>query len=242
MTISPRAQVDTDTIGQNVSVGEFAVVRRDVVIGDDVTVHPHAVIGRGVVLARGVEVFPGAVVGREPKGTRALSRPPAFDRKVLLGTGAMVGAHAVIYCDVEIGSDTIVGDQASIREGCRIGNECVIGRFVAMNYNVVVGDRTKIMDHGWLAGNMTIGADVFISGGVLTANDNAMGAQGYDAMDVLGPTVQDRARIGVGAILLPGIVVGTGAVVGAGAVVTKDVSAETLVLGVPARIVKHPDR
>jgi acetyltransferase-like isoleucine patch superfamily enzyme len=94
------------------------------------------------------------------------------------------------------------------------------------------------MDHSWLAGNMSIGSNVFISGGVLTSNDNAMGRHGFSDADMRGPTVEDGALIGVGAMLLPGVTVGAGAVIGAGAVVTKDVPAGMVVMGLPARAVR----
>jgi acetyltransferase-like isoleucine patch superfamily enzyme len=54
-----------------------------------------------------------------------------------------------------------------------------------------------------------------------------------------GVTFKAGARIGAGAIFLPGVVVGEQAVVGAGAVVTRDVPAGTLVLGAPARVVRE---
>ncbi|MBD0319064.1 MAG: N-acetyltransferase, partial [Gemmatimonadetes bacterium] len=54
--------------------------------------------------------------------------------------------------------------------------------------------------------------------------------------------VEDGARVGVGAILLPGVRVGRNAVVGAGAVVTRDVEPDSFVLGVPARPVPETAR
>lgn len=63
---------------------------------------------------------------------------------------------------------------------------------------------------------MTIGNDVFISGGVLTTNDNAIGREGYQEGMIVGPTIEDQVLIGVGALLLPGVVVGRGAILGAG--------------------------
>jgi acetyltransferase-like isoleucine patch superfamily enzyme len=132
----------------------------------------------------------------------------------------------------------LIGDGASIREKCRIGNRCVIGRHVAVNYNAQIGDRTKVMDLALVTGNCVIGSDVFISMGVSMANDNGLGAQGYIEDDIKGPTIMDGVAVGVGAILLPDIVINQGAIVGAGSVVTKDVQAKALVIGIPARVVK----
>ena len=227
--------METEEIGPGCTVAEFAVVRAGVVLGAGVVVHPHAVIAPGVVVGDGAEIFPGAFVGKEPKGAGALSRPLSFARRVRIGANSSIGPNAVVYYDVEIGENTLIGDGASIREGCRIGSRSVIGRNVAVNYNATIGDRTKVMDQAIVTGNCRVGSDVFISMSVTMANDNAIGRSGYDDAAMQGPTIEDGAVIGTGAILLPSVVVGKGATVGAGAVVTRSVEAGTTVLGVPAR-------
>ncbi|HKP51704.1 MAG TPA: DapH/DapD/GlmU-related protein [Chloroflexia bacterium] len=240
--ISELAVVQTDRIGANVQIGEFAVIRKGVSIGDNVVIHPHVVIQEGVTIGDGVEIFPGAYIGKEPKGAGALARQPVFERRVVIGRNTSIGPHSVIYYDVEIGEQTLIGDGASIREKCRIGSWSVIGRHVTLNYVVTVGDHTKIMDHSWMAGNMSAGNNVFISGGVLTTNDNTLGLEGYSDEKMIGPTIEDGAMIGVGALLLPGVIIGKGAIVGAGAVVTNDIAPDTLVMGVPARFVRKIER
>jgi acetyltransferase-like isoleucine patch superfamily enzyme len=104
-----------------------------------------------------------------------------------------------------------------------------------VNYDTTIGDGSKVMDMTHLTGNMVIGKDVFVSVGVSTVNDNAIGRKGYDADRIKGPTLHDGCAIGAGATLLPGVKIGAGATVAAGAVVSKDVAAETTVMGVPAR-------
>jgi acetyltransferase-like isoleucine patch superfamily enzyme len=233
-----QAVVETLDIGSNVVIGEFSVIRNGVSIGNDVTIHPHVVIESGVIIHDGVEIFPGAYIGKEPKGAGTLARPIRYEPRVVVGTNSSIGPHAVIYYDVEIGRQSLIGDGASIREQSRIGSRSVIGRYVTVNYAVTIGDRTKIMDHTWLSGNMTIGDDVFVSGGVLTTNDNMMGREGYREGHMLGPTIMDRVNIGAGATLLPGVIVGEGAIVGAGAVVTRHVEPSSVLMGVPARSVR----
>jgi acetyltransferase-like isoleucine patch superfamily enzyme len=237
--INNLAVVQTNGIPDSVNIGEFVIVRPDVVIGHNVVIHPHAIINSGVVLGDGVEVFPGAYIGKEPKGADALSRQPVFERKVSIGASTSVGPHAVVYYDVEIGDHTLIGDGVSIREQCRIGSYCVIGRYVTINYNTIIGNKTKIMDLSHVTGNCSIGNDVFISMGVSMANDNEIGRLAYAGERVVGPLIKDCAAIGMAAILLPSVVIGNGAIVGAGAVVTKDVEPDTVVMGIPAKFVRR---
>jgi UDP-3-O-[3-hydroxymyristoyl] glucosamine N-acyltransferase len=221
-------------IGSGVSIGPYVIVGK-VQIDSDSFIHPHVVISDGVVIGKRVEVFPGAFIGKEPKGAGAISRQPEFKREVNIGDDCSIGPNSVIYYDVAVGNNTLLGDGASIREKCNIGKYCVISRYVTLNYNSRVGDRTKIMDSTHITGNSDVGSDVFISIFVGTTNDNFVGG-GYGA-HMVGPTIRDRAVIGVGASLLPGVVIGEGATVGAGAVVTKSVASGATVLGAPARVV-----
>jgi len=62
-----------------------------------------------------------------------------------------------------------------------------------------------------------------------------MGAAGYDSEKVVGPQIENGARIGVGAILLPNVKIGANAQVAAGAIVTKSVEPFDKVMGIPAR-------
>jgi acetyltransferase-like isoleucine patch superfamily enzyme len=239
--ISSLAVVLTDQIGDNVRVGEFSVIRSNVTLGRDVLIHPHVVIESGVTIGDNAEVFPGAYIGKIPKGAGALTRAPRYKPRVEIGAHCSIGPHAVIFYDVVIGEATLLGDGASIREETRIGSRTIIGRYVTVNYNTQIGSHVMVQDHSWLAGNMTIEDDVFISGGVGTSNDNGIGRNGYDEARVLGPHIARGAAIGVGANLLPGVRIGCKAIVGAGAVVTKDVPDGAVVMGVPAQITRWVD-
>ncbi|KTE93847.1 transferase [Desulfitobacterium hafniense] len=236
--ISEKAIVETEDIGLNVIIMEFSIVRKGSKIGDNVIIHPNVVIESGVIIEDNVEVFPGTYIGKVPKGAGALARKPVFNEHVLIKKNCSIGPNAVIYYDVTIGEDTLIGDGASIREKCVIGSKCIISRYVTINYEATVGDRTKIMDLSHITGNSVIGNDVFISLHVGSANDNAIGKEGYDHERIMGPRINDGAVIGLGASLLPNITIGKDSIVGAGAVVTKDVLDGATVMGVPAKVIK----
>lgn len=236
--ISKDARVETTQIGSNVDIAEFSVIRSNVEIGDNCVIHPHVVIESGVVLRDNIEIFPGAYIGKEPKGAGATARPIKFDTKVIIDSNCSIGPHAVIYYDVEIGNNTLIGDGATIREMVKIGHHCIIGRYVTINYDTKIGNHTKIMDMAHITGKVLVGDNVFISMMVSNANDNNLIERLYNEDSIQGPEIDDDASIGVGAILLPGVKIGKGALVGAGAVVTKDVEPFTVVMGVPAQFVR----
>lgn len=237
--ISSTAVVETSDIGENVTVSEYAIIRPNVTIGNNVIIHPFVVIESGVEIGDNVEIFPGTYIGKTPKGAGALVRQPHYEGFVIIGDNCLVGPNAVIYYDVKVGHNTLIGDGTSVREQCIIGSYCVIGRYVTVNYNTHVGDRTKIMDLAHITGNCYIGSDVFISMCVSMANDNSFGRLGYEEQRIKGPHIEDKVCIGVGASLLPGVYIGKSAIIGGGSVVSRDVPDFAVVMGVPAKIVRY---
>lgn len=230
--------IQTEDIGQDVSIDEFVVIRPEVKIGNGVIIHPHVVIESGVIIEDGVEIFPGTYIGKKPKGAGATSRPITFEPWVRIGKDCAVGPNAVVYYEVEIGNNTLIGDGASIREQVTIGHHCLIGRYVAINYAAIIGNYTKIMDLSHITGKCQIGDNVFIGIQVSTANDNELISREYMDEKVVGPTILNHSTIGTGATILPGITISEYAVVGAQALATKDVASYKVVVGIPARVVK----
>lgn len=238
MERAATAVVESSAIGEGTDIADFVVIRQGARIGRNCRIHPFVYVGDGVEIGDDVEIFHGAVLGKEPKGAGAASRAPTFERSIEIGAGCSIGPHAIVYYGVGIGAGSLIGDGASIREGCVIGSKCLISRYVTVNYNTRIGDRTKVMDASHITGNAVLGADVFISTMVGTANDNAIGRNGYSEEKIVGPHVEDGAVVGVGASLLPAVRIGKGATVAAGAVVTRSVPQDVRVAGVPAREMK----
>lgn len=233
MSYHKRCEIHPDAkIGNNVTIDSFCIIG-DCVIGDDCVIHSHVYIGSNVIIELGVEIFNGAIIGKEPKGCGSTARPIEYEKMIKIGKNSSICPHAIIYYDVEIGHNTLIGDGASIREKCRIANYCIISRYVTLNYNVDVGSHVKIMDLTHITGNSVIEDHAFISAMVGTANDNKI-TEGYGD-HILGQYIEEGAIVGLGANILPGIRIGCRAQVGAAALVTKDVAAFTLVKGIPAK-------
>jgi UDP-2-acetamido-3-amino-2,3-dideoxy-glucuronate N-acetyltransferase len=205
-------------------------------------IHPTAVVHPGTVLGDGVKVLEHAVVGKQPSlSPRSTARRDPLEPAVI-GDGTIVSTGAIVFAGSRIGARVILGDQSCVRERVTVGDDVVIGRGSLVENDTTIGALTKIQADAYITAYSTLEEQVFIAPCVVTTNDNFMGRTERRHELVAGPTIRRGARIGGGAILLPGVEIGAEAFVGAGAVVTKDVPARMLVVGNPARVVrKVPD-
>lgn len=155
------------------------------------------------------------------------------------GKFIIVRRGASIYAGVQIGNYCFIGDNASIRENVTIGDHCIIGRNVTIEPNTWIGNEVVVQTGAHLTGDMIIEDGCFIGPEVCTMNDKYMG---LIDIEMKGPWIMKGASIGGNATLLPGIKVGRGAIVGAGSVVTKDVKANEIVVGNPAKFIGFAER
>jgi acetyltransferase-like isoleucine patch superfamily enzyme len=194
-----------------------------------------AIVFPGTVLGEGCKILDHAVVGKQPtlspRSTAKREELPPLE----LGAGTIVSTGAVVFAGTTVGERVIVGDQACIRERCTVGDDVVIGRGSLVENDTSVGALTKIQAHAYITAYSLLEDNVFIAPCVITTNDNFMGRTEKRLELLKGPTIRRGARVGGGAVLLPGIEIGEEAFIGAGAVVIRDVPARALMVGNPAR-------
>jgi acetyltransferase-like isoleucine patch superfamily enzyme len=201
-------------------------------------IHPTAVVHPGTELGEGVRVLEYAVVGKQP----VLSPRSTAKREELpparIGDGTVISTGAIVFAGTTIGARVIVGDQACVRERVTLGDDVVIGRGSLVENDTAIGAMTKIQAEAYITAYSTLEEHVFVAPCVVTTNDDFMGRTERRHELIKGPTIRRGARIGGGAVLLPGVEIGEEAFVGAGAVVTKDVEPRMLVVGNPARVLR----
>ncbi|WP_341237306.1 acyltransferase [uncultured Limnobacter sp.] len=133
-----------------------------------------------------------------------------------------------------IGSGTRIWQFVVILEGAVIGRNCNINAHCLVEGDVTIGDNVTVKSGCYLWSGLRLEDNVFIGPNVTFTNDKFPRSKQYP--DEFARTIVCKgASIGGGAVVLPGVTIGENALIGAGAVVTKDVPANAVVVGNPAR-------
>lgn len=150
----------------------------------------------------------------------------------------------VVIRDVDLGANVRHYGFINLYE-CSVGDDLRIGAFVEIQKKAYIGKRCKISSHTFICEGVRIGDDVFVGHGVMFINDrypsaSIDGRPIGDAWKFEGTVVEDGASIGSNVTVMCGVRIGRKAMVGAGAVVTRDVPANAVVAGNPARPMPKP--
>jgi acetyltransferase-like isoleucine patch superfamily enzyme len=192
-------------IGKNVSIGPFTIVHKNVVIRDNTTIGSHCELGIS-------------------------SADPTHDGPLIFADNTLIRSHSIFYAGSSFGPGLTTGHRVTVRERtvagqnlqigtmCDIQGHCNIGDFVRFHSNVHIGQKSKIADFVWIFPYVVLTNDPTPPSTLLK-----------------GVTIEKFAAIATMSVILPGVTVGEGALVGALSSVTRNVKANTLVTGTPAK-------
>lgn len=185
-----------------------------------------AVVHPGVELGDNSVVEDYCIVGAAVKGQDNL--------KTVIGPGAYIRSHTVIYAGNKIGKNFQTGNKANIRELNEIGDNVSVGTLSVVEHHVKIEDGVRIHSQAFVPEYTHLMEGAWLGPQVVLTNAKVPLAP--DAKSKLkGPTIEKRARVGANSTILPGVRLGEDCLVGAGSVVTKDVKSQTVVAGNPAR-------
>jgi acetyltransferase-like isoleucine patch superfamily enzyme len=147
--------------------------------------------------------------------------------------------------NVKLGENVKIFDFVNLY-GCSIDDNTKIGTFVEIQKNATIGKNCKISSHTFICEGVHIEDNVFVGHNVTFINDKYPRSVNPDGnmqnekdWQVVHTYIKKGASIGSSATILCGLTIGENAIIGAGSVVTKSVPANTVVAGVPAKIIKN---
>lgn len=191
---------------------------------------PTAIIYPNVHLGQNVRIEDYCVIGAP---LRDGSQPPT-----VIGDGAWIRSHTVIYAGNRIGQRFQSGNKANLRELNDIGDDVSLGTLSVVEHHVQIGHRVRIHTGAFIPEYSVLKEGSWVGPHVVFTNAKVPLA--IDAKNQLrGPTLEKGALIGANSTLSPGVVIGEGTLVGSGSNVTKSLPAHQIAVGNPAQILKE---
>lgn len=138
-----------------------------------------------------------------------------------------------------IGENTNVWQYVVVLSKAVIGDYCNICAHSFIENDVKIGDNVTVKCGVYLWDGITIEDNVQIGPNVTFTNDKYPRAK--QKFELQRTTIKKNASIGAGSIILGGVTIGENSLIGAGSLVTKDVPANELWFGNPARFIKEID-
>ena len=201
-----------------------AIISPRAQIGAGVSVGPYSIVHDNVVIGAGTTIGSHCEIGHPS----AL----AEGRPLCIGDNSLIRSHSVFYEGSTFGERLITGHRVTVREltvagkNLQIGTlgdiqgHCEIGDYVRTHSNVHIGQKSKIHNFVWIFPYV-----------VLTNDPHPPS----DMM--LGVTVKDFVAIATLSVVLPGVTIHEGVLIGAHSSVARDVEADMVAAGVPAKVV-----
>lgn len=162
---------------------------------------------------------------------------------IKIGNNCKILGYSVIHFDCIIGNGVLINHNTVLMPDITIGDETYTGSCIVFEPHSKIGKRCGINANSHITGYLEIEDDVFIGPSVTFTNDLKMSYHRRDhGKNLKGAKVEYGARIGAGATIFGHLTIGNNSIVGAGSLVTKDVPPETIVYGIPAKVIRKIDK
>lgn len=188
----------------------------------------------------GVEIGAGSSIGDFCVIGLPVGDAPEGELKTVIGAGAIIRSHAVIYAGNVIGAQFRTGHGVNIREKNRIGDNVSIGTHSVIEHDLVIGNRVRIHSSAFIPEFTILEDDCWIGPHVVFTNVLHPLCPEVPKC-IKGPTIRRGAKVGANATVLPSVTVGEMALIAAGAVVVDDIPARMVASGNPAKVIKSID-
>ena len=200
------------------AAGVTMLMPETVYLGIDVEISPDTVLYPGVILEGRTHIASGCEIG-----------PNSHIISSTIGENCRVVASMIEQSELKRG--VTMGPYSHIRAGTSLGDDVHIGNFGEVKNSTL--DRGVAMGHFSYIGDATVGEETNIGAGTITAN--------YDGEKKNPTTIGKNVFIGSDTVLRAPIEVGDNAYTGAGSVVTKNVPPNSVVVGMPARVIRYKE-
>ncbi|MBU1975632.1 MAG: transferase [Nanoarchaeota archaeon] len=194
-------------------------------MGKTSIIHANVEIGEGTV----IEDF--CIIGSPPRGKKP------GEVKTVIGKNCTIRSHSIIYAGNKIGNNFQGGNMLTLREHNDVGNQVSIGTKSDIQHHVTIEDDVRIHTQVFIPEFCTLKKGCWIGPNVVMTNAS-FPLSPLVKENLKGGIVEENAKVGANATIMPGIVIGKNAMVGSGSVVTKDVEPDMVVAGNPAKPMK----
>lgn len=183
-------------------------------------IHPNVKLGKNVV----IEDF--CIIGMPFNGYAG--------EETTIGDNSLIRAFTIIYAGNRIGSHFQSGNKANIRELNRIGDHVSIGTLTVVEHHVEIENGVRIHSQAFIPEFSVLKQDCWIGPNVVLTNAKYPRSANVKN-ELKGPIVESGAKIGANSTILPGVRIGANSLIGAGSVVTRDIPAQKIAIGNPAK-------
>jgi len=187
-----------------------------------------------VKLGKNCQIGDFVIIGLPPRGKKD------GELETVIGDGAVIRSHTVIYAGNKIGENFQTGHHVNIREENEIGDDVSIGTKSVVEHHVKISGKVRIHTQVFVPEFTVLEEGCWVGPNVVITNTpHPLCDKAKNCLKNYGSVkVKKNAKIGANSTILPAIVLGENSLVGAGSVVTKNVPENKVAVGNPAKVIK----